>query len=61
MAVFPKVVKHFEVFFSFVNHGIIRTDGDEWKHRRKLLSNEFSYDFVANHISVMKDISENVF
>jgi cytochrome P450 len=46
----------YEVFFSIFRKGLFLSENGEWKHRRKLLSNVFNYDFITAHIPMMVDI-----
>ena len=51
----------FEVFFSIVRRGLVVSEGNEWKNKRKLLSNVFNHDFITSHIPMMITIADQVF
>jgi len=36
-----------------LKRGIAFIDKDVWRHRRRILSKVFNYDFIASQISVM--------
>ena len=57
----PKVMGIYEVFYSFFKKGIIPIEKDQWKHRRKLLSQVFNFDFITSHIPMMTSIADQVF
>ena len=61
MMIMPKEKGIFEVFFSIVAKGIIAIEGSDWKHRRRLLSKVFNYDFITDHIPMMITIADKVF
>ena len=58
---FNKEKETASVFFAFIKKSLIAIDGTEWKHRKKLLSKVFNYDFIASHIPTMVRIADTVF
>ena len=59
--ILPKEKKIIEVFFSILPKGLVAIEGNEWKHRRKLISKVFTYDFIISHIPMMSKIADQVF
>ena len=49
------------MFYSFAGRAITNVEDNEWKHRRKLLSKVFNYDFIVAHIPMMITIADKVF
>ena len=50
-----------EVFYSIVKNGLVAVEGKKWKHRRKLISKVFNYDFITSLIPEMVHIANRVF
>jgi len=44
--ILPKEKKIVEVFYSIIRKGLVSIEGKKWKHRRKLISTVFNYDFI---------------
>ena len=51
----------YQVFFSIFNKGILLVEKSKWKHRRKLLSSIFNYDFITSQIPMMIKIADTAF
>ena len=51
--ILPKEKNLAEVFFSLVKKGLIAVEGNEWKHRRKMISKVFTHEFIASQIPLM--------
>ena len=61
IAVLPKVKGLYDVLFTITRKGLTRVEGDEWKHRRKLVSQVFNFDFITSHIPMMVKVANQVF
>lgn len=59
--ILPKECKMAEVFYSIVKNGLVAVEGKKWKHRRKLISKVFNYDFITSLIPEMVHIANRVF
>ena len=59
--ILPKECKMTEVFYSIVKNGLVAVEGKKWKHRRKLISKVFNYDFITSLIPEMVHIANRVF
>ena len=59
--ILPKEKNLAAVFFSLFKKGLVATEGNQWKHRRKLLSKVFTYDFITSQIPMMGKIIDEVF
>ena len=56
-----KVMGLFEVFFTGIKNGMICAEGNQWKHRRKNISQAFNFDFIVSHIPMMVQIADKAF
>ena len=56
-----KSIGLFETFFSSFKKGLICSEREGWKHRRKLLSQVFNFDFILENIPVMVKIADKAF
>ena len=50
-----------EVFYAWMKKGIVCQEKDQWKHRKKIYSSVFTYDFIISHIPLMVTIANDVF
>ena len=50
----------FQKTFSRLARGLVFHERDEWKKRRRIISNVFNYDFVASFSNQISSIFENV-
>lgn len=60
MMTLHKVVGIYEVFYSWIKHGLVCMEKDAWKHRKKMLSEVFNYNFITSHIPLMANIVDKV-
>ena len=51
----------YEVFYSLVKKGIVFSEDNIWKKKKKLLSKVFNYDFITSQIPDMVTIADQVF
>ena len=56
-----KVIGMFETYYSVIRKGIVCTEREDWRHRRKILSQVFNFDFIVSHIPMMATIADQVF
>ena len=56
-----KVVGIYDIFYSWLKKGIVCMQKEEWKHRKKTLSQVFNYDFITSQIPLMINVANNVF
>ena len=61
MVALEKVLGIYEVFYSWVKKGLVCKERDEWKHRKRILSQVFNFDFITSHVPLMVGIVNNVF
>jgi cytochrome P450 len=59
--ILPKENKIVEVFFSIIKNGLVNVEGKKWKHRRKLISKVFNFDFITSLVPEMIEIADNIF
>ena len=59
--ILPKENKIIEVFFSILRKGLVAIEGKKWKHRRKLISKVFNYDFITALVPEMIELADNIF
>jgi cytochrome P450 len=57
----PKNQAPLEVLFSIIKKGLVGVEGKAWRHRRKLLSKIFNFDFIKEEIPLMVAVADNVF
>lgn len=57
----PKDAKVTELFFAVIGKGMSLSEGNQWKHKRKLLSQVFTHDFITALIPKMVTIIEQTF
>jgi len=59
--ILPKENKIIEVFFSILRKGLVAIEGKKWKHRRKLISKVFNYDFITALVPEMIELADSIF
>ena len=50
-----------EVFYEWVKKGLVCKEKEEWKLRRKFLSQVFNHDFIVSHIPLKVKIANKLF
>ena len=50
-----------QVFYSLIKRGLVSIEGNEWKHRRKLISKVFTHEFIVAQIPMMCTIADQTF
>ena len=56
-----KVYGLFDAFYDLVKKSILRVEGQEWKHRRKILSQVFNFELITSQIPTMIKIADRTF
>ena len=59
--IFHKHRGPYEVFYEFIQKGILSVEDSYWKKKKKILSKVFNYDFVVSQIPDMVKISDSTF
>lgn len=45
---------------AFLGEGLLFSEGDEWKMKRKIMSSVFNYDFIKYKVGTISDICNEV-
>jgi cytochrome P450 len=51
----------FAIWMSIFGNGMLGSEGNDWKDKRKLLSKVFSYDFIIDNLPMIISIADQVF
>ena len=57
----PKITNSFRILRYTIERGLIFIEKNIWKHRRRILSKVFNFDFIASQIPVMVQSADMIF
>lgn len=57
----PKITSGFKIFRYVLQKGLIFIEKNVWKHRRRILSKVFNFDFIGSQIPVMVQSADVMF
>lgn len=61
ISILSKVPTGFEGIRYVLDGGIVYTEKDKWKNRRKILSKIFNFDFITSQIEMMVKVADSIF
>nr|AZR39467.1 cytochrome P450 [Agasicles hygrophila] len=50
----------YDLFRPWLNDGLILSDGQKWKNRRKICTPSFHFKIIKNYLEIFKDAAENM-
>ena len=49
-----------QALLPLIGRGLVLAEGDEWKHRRKMISNSFHYEFLSSNVPRIQQITHEI-
>ena len=56
---FQKIPVFVTILGSYIGNGLLFAEGEEWKKKKKILTNVFNHDFIVNLIPQIEEICES--